>query len=118
MKTSDPSAVKAFLAELENTEADKHAIVKSLREIVFDHFPKATEKIMYGGIVFFLEDEMITGIFVSKNHVSQEFGRGYLMEDPSKHLEGKGKYRRHLKFRDLEDIERKQTSFYVKQAVE
>ena len=98
MKTSDPSAVKAFLQELEITESDKHAIVASLRKIVFEHFPQATERMMYGGIVCFLEGEMITGIFVSKNHVSQEFGRGYLMSDPSKHLEGNGKYRRHLKF--------------------
>ena len=39
------------------------------------------------------------------------------MKDPNKLLEGKGKYRRHLKIKCKEDIEHKDVAFFVKQAV-
>ncbi len=40
-------------------------------------------------------DEDFGGLFVRKRHISFEFGKGFLMDDPNKILEGKGKYRRH-----------------------
>ncbi len=39
------------------------------------------------------------------------------MEDPNSILEGKGKYRRHLKLLKKEDILSKEVSFFVKQEV-
>jgi hypothetical protein len=39
------------------------------------------------------------------------------MKDPYDRLEGKGKYRRHLKIKKREDITSKETAFFVKQAV-
>ena len=59
---------------------------------------------MYGGIIFSLADDF-GGIFVYKNHVSFEFSYGYKLDDPSKLLEGNGKYRRHLKIKSIEDLE-------------
>ena len=39
------------------------------------------------------------------------------MNDPNGLLEGKGKYRRHLKFKTLDDIQAKSLVYFVKQAV-
>jgi hypothetical protein len=39
------------------------------------------------------------------------------MKDPFQHLEGKGKYRKHLKILRSEDILRKEVTFFINQAV-
>ena len=94
---------------------DEHYnIMQKLRETVLEIHPKTDERIMYGGIMFALDDDF-GGIFASKNHVSFEFGKGFLLDDPDKLLEGKGKFRRHLKIRTLSDIDVKKVAFFVKQ---
>ena len=67
--------------------------------------------------MFSLENDF-GGDFVSKKHVSLEFGQGYQMTNPTKRLEGTGKFRRHLKFRQLSDIEESKTRYFIEQAVE
>lgn len=108
--------VKRWLVELEKADPGMSEIILALRQSVFDNHPNAHEKIMYGGIVFSLDSEMFGGLFAYKNHVSLEFSNGYLMEDEKGILEGKGKYRRHIKFNLLEDIEMKDAKYYIKQA--
>lgn len=75
---------------------------------------------MYGGLVFELEDgnrkSGIGGVFISKKHVSFEFSNGYLLDDIAGKLEGGGKFRRHLKLKNLNDIADKQLIGYFKQA--
>ena len=67
--------------------------------------------------MFTLDGRDYGGTFVSKHHVSFEFSRGYSLDDPDGLLEGTGKYRRHLKIRELSDIEDKSVKFFVKQAI-
>jgi len=109
--------VQKFLNEIMMVDAEKSDTLMEVREIIFNYFPKTYERIMYGGIVFFLNDEMFSGLFLNKKHITLEFSRGYLMEDPNRVLEGKGKYRRHLKILTKDDILSKGVSFFVKQAV-
>lgn len=77
---------------------------------------------MYGGLVFELEQAnhktQIGGVFISKKHVSFEFSKGYLFNDPDGILEGGGKYRRHLKLRSFNDIDDKNLIGFFKQAYE
>ena len=110
--------VQSFLSDLEMFDHDSFKIVIELRKIIFSTFPKVDEKMMYGGILFSINAEMFSGIFVYKNHTSLEFSGGYLMKDPHKQLEGKGKYRRHLKISALSDIADKEVAFFVKQSVD
>ncbi len=117
MKKSENEEVQNFLNEIEMSNAEKSDILIEIRQIIFNFFPKTDERIMYGGIVFFLNDEMFSGLFVNKKHITVEFSNGFLMEDPDRMLEGKGKYRRHLKILTKEDILSKGVSFFVKQAV-
>ncbi len=88
--------------------------MQELRKSVFEIHPTVTERIMYGGIMFTLEKDF-GGIFMSKKHISFEFTEGYLFKNPESHLEGTGKFRRHLKIKSLQDIKDKTVKFYLTQ---
>ena len=109
--------VQQFLDELMMSDAEKYTSLMEMRKIVFDTYPNTEEKIMYGGILFSLNSEDFSGLFVRKHHISFEFGNGFKMQDPNKVLEGSGKFRRHLKIRTQADIENKEVAFFVQQAV-
>ena len=109
--------VQAFLEGIMVSDAEKSHSLLEMRKIVFDVYPQVDERMMYGGILFSLDGEDFGGLFAYKNHISFEFSNGYKMEDPNKFLEGKGKFRRHLKIRNHTEIEDKDVAFYVKQAL-
>ncbi|MCD4817608.1 MAG: DUF1801 domain-containing protein [Candidatus Cloacimonetes bacterium] len=115
MKKSINEKVQEFLDEIMMIDDEKFKILQILREIVFANYPKTEERIMYGGIMFSFEEDF-GGLFIRKNHISFEFINGFTMNDPKKLLEGTGKYRRHLKIKNLADIENKEVDFFVKQA--
>lgn len=117
MKKSKNKDVQKILDEIKMIDSEKSDILIEIRQIIFDFFPKAEEKMMYSGIVFFFNDEMFSGLFLNKKHLTLEFSKGFLMEDPKDQLEGKGKYRRHLKIFTKEDVLSKGVSYFVKQAV-
>ena len=116
MEESNNEGVQIFLEEFMMVDSEKFEILQNLRKIVFANYPKVNERIMYGGVMFSLEDDF-GGLFVRKNHISFEFTSGAYMNDPHKFLEGTGKHRRHLKIRSLADIEDKNVEFFVKQSV-
>ena len=117
MKNSKNEKVQKFLDEIIIFESEKFNILNSMREIVFKTYPETDERIMYGGIMFSLNNEDFGGLFVRKNHISFEFSKGFLMKDPNQFLEGSGKFRRHLKIRSADDIRNKDVGSFVKQAV-
>lgn len=117
MKKSDRVEVQKFWDKIKMVDAEKSDVLIEMRQIILDLFPNADEKIMYGGIVFFFDDVMFSGLFLNKNHVTLEFSKGFLMKDPHDFLEGRGKYRRHLKIRKMEDIVNNDVRFFVLQAV-
>ena len=117
MIKSKNEKVQNFLDEILIIDAEKHNYLIEMRDIVFNIYPETNEKIMYGGIMFSLASEDFGGLFVRKNHISFEFGKGFEMKDPNRFLEGIGKFRRHLKIRIKEDIKNKEVAFFVKQAL-
>jgi len=100
------------------TEAE--AITSAIDALVAEHCPSAGRRPMYGGIVFEKEPgvhkTMVCGHFTYKQHVSLEFGKGYLLEDPAGVLEGKGKYRRHIKLTKAADVESRDVSAMLERA--
>ncbi|BAX78739.1 DUF1801 domain-containing protein [Labilibaculum antarcticum] len=115
MKESAYKEVQVFIEKLGNTDSVKHQIIEASRRLVFENYPNAAERMMYGGILFSLEEDF-GGVFAYKNHVSFEFSIGYQFNDPEKLLEGNGKYRRHVKIRCLDEVKTKKLDFFVKQA--
>ncbi len=108
--------VQKLLEEISMVNKEQSQIVEELRQIVLNSSSEIEEKVMYGGIMFSLNDDF-GGIFIRKEHVSFEYTHGHLLEDSDNLLEGKGKYRRHLKIRKLEDIVKKKVYNFVNQAI-
>jgi hypothetical protein len=105
-----------LLQDFDLVNPDLASILRDIREIVFSIAPNIEEKVMYGGIIFTIPDRMFCGLFLRKNHVSVEFDLGYLLDDPDKHLEGSGKYRRHLKISTRKDMITKKVKNYILQS--
>ncbi|MDX2470220.1 MAG: DUF1801 domain-containing protein [SAR324 cluster bacterium] len=114
MSISENEGVQELLDDLKIDDLEKYKIIIALRAITFEIFPQVTERIMYGGIMFTLDDDF-GGLFPSKKHVSFEFSQGFGLDDPEGLLEGKGKLRRHLKFKTMADVTAKTPSYFVEQ---
>lgn len=109
--TTNPR-INRLIEDFEFINPELTEIISSLRKIILEVAPKSEEKVMYGGIVF-ISDRMFCGIFLRKKYVTIEFDRGNEMNNNQQHLEGTGKYRRHLKIYKKEDIEIKKAKNYI-----
>ena len=116
MKKSKNERVQKFIDEIKEFDPEKYSILQNLRKVVFSEYPQVNERMMYGGIMFSLEDDF-GGLFVRKNHISFEFSNGYTMIDQDNILEGEGKFRRHIKIRSVGDIKLKKVWSFVKQVI-
>jgi hypothetical protein len=83
-------------------------ITAGIDRMVEEICPEAGRRPMYGGIVFEAQPgvpkTMVCGHFIYKNHVSIEFTHGNKLRDPDGVLEGKGKFRRHIKLTCEDDL--------------
>ena len=100
---------------IQSLDEDKKRIVVSLRKQVLAIAPEATEEIKWGGLVF-LSDRPFCGIMAYKKYVSVVFDRGAEITDSDNLLEGSGKFMRHLKIFQHEDIEDKKVEYFVEQS--
>jgi hypothetical protein len=114
---SSNNKVNDFLADIQSTFPDRFKTITVIQTLFLDEDNKLSDDIKYGGIAFSLENKLIGGIYVYRDHLSIEFSDGASFSDPSKLLEGKGKMRRHLKIREYADISTKDAQFFIKQAV-
>lgn len=80
-------------------------------------FPNALETLKYGGLQYAMPLPFC-GIYAYSQHVSVELSLGATIADPFSLLEGKGKYRRHLKLYALQDITDKQLAHYLPLALQ
>lgn len=107
--------VQDFIADLEVADPQKAEIVVLARDMYINVVPNLSEKFIYGGIGIFLDESMLGGIYAYSDHVSIIFSHGYKLDDKFKQLEGKGKYRRHIKIHNKKELENKNVDFYIKQ---
>lgn len=114
--SSKQTSVDNFFLDLGLIDPEKQKIALALRQEIRKLAKTAEERMMYGGVLYYLDDAFC-GIFSYKAHVSLEFGDGHKMHDTEGHLEGSGKFRRHLKFKQFDDVKAKQPAIYIKQAI-
>jgi hypothetical protein len=114
MKADDK--VQQFVNDILSVDEEKHDVLIYLQKIILKICPDAQKEIKYGGLVFNVNAVLICGIFIYKKHISLEFSFGNEFADPRKCLDGNGKYRRHLKILNKEDINNKDVEFFVSQA--
>jgi len=116
MQINTNDRIENFIQDVLFIEEKRGDNLVSLRKLILKIMADAQEEIKYGGLVFNIDAELICGIFIRKKHISLEFSFGMMMSDPGNYLEGKGKYRRHLKIFDKKDLKNKKVEFYVTQA--
>jgi len=94
---------------------------RAIEEMASEICPDITTRPMYGGTVYEMlpsdPKTLVAGFFVYENHASLELSNGSGFDDPRGLLEGKGKFRRHLKLRSLADLGDKHVRFYLEQAL-
>ncbi len=117
MSNTENTKISRFLEDIQFQSVEKFEILESIRSIFKAANPKLEEDIKYGGLVFNLSGTLLGGIFVYAQHVSIEFSFGAELADPNNVLEGKGKYRRHIKIRNIEDISDKQATVFINSAM-
>ncbi len=105
------------MMDIKSISHERYEIAVQVRGMHFNCEPSLVEDIKYGGLVFIKGEELISGIFFYKQHISIEFGQGANLPDPDSVLEGKGKDRRHIKIRSREDIATKNIAQYVQSAL-
>lgn len=102
-------------------KAAKAKIIGGLEEMIIELAPDANLRPMYGGTVIELETDFsksrIGGYYVYADYVSFEFAKGIQFEDPNGVLEGKGKFRRHVRLLSADDIKTKTCKRFLEQAV-
>lgn len=117
MKQTIDNAVGTLLADIGSTHGELLDVVQRVRQVVTATGGGVSESVKYGGIMF-AHRAFFCGVFAYSSHVTVEFGRGYLLEDHQRMLEGSGKYRRHIKLYSVADVETKHLASYVRQAYE
>ncbi|WP_299668659.1 DUF1801 domain-containing protein [uncultured Ruegeria sp.] len=99
--------------ELEEVE---RALINLCRDLRKD----LSDRQMYGGTMFEaisgVHSTRTFGVFRHKDHVTLEFSNGASLADPDTQLDGGGKYRRNLKFRQFSDITSQNTEDFVRSA--
>lgn len=113
---ANSTLIEDYIQDLKTIRATQGDIAESLLALFRKHGPELGEDIKYGGIVFLKEGKIIGGIYSYKDHLSVEFSRGAQFDDPDARLEGSGKHRRHLKFRELEDVQGQDAEAFIEQA--
>lgn len=108
--------VDKYLADIRILSTKNYEIVQRLREIILSSHTGIVEEVKYGGILF-SSSSVFCGVFSHAHHVSLEFSEGAKLADSQRVLEGSGKHRRHIKLRDLNDIEAKHVHEYVRSAL-
>lgn len=114
MENENQKKVALFVEGIRMLSEEKYQIIMEMRKKVAKTNPDVKERMMYGGIMFSLEEDL-GGVFAYTKHISFEFGLGYKFDDPDHLLQGKGKFRRHLKIESMNDRAFAKADFYIAQ---
>ena len=112
MVNASQKKVENFVEGTRMLSEEKYQIIMELRKKVSNINSDVKERMMYGGIMFSLAEDL-GGIFAYTKHISFEFGLGFKFRDPDHLLLGKGKFRRHLKIESMNDQAFVKADFYI-----
>ena len=92
-------------------------IVAMLRELMRECAPNAIEIVSYGMVVY-KDKGVVAWILPTKKDITFSFTYGVEFEDKYGLLKGFGKHARHVKIKDLKDVDKELLRYYIKQAQE
>lgn len=108
--------ISKLLEDIRHLDTGRFELVQALREVVLGLDSSITEEVKYGGFLFSVE-KPFCGVFSYAKHVSLEFSEGASLPDQFNVLEGKGKFRRHIKLSSAHDITGKHVRTYLVSAL-
>ncbi len=82
---------------------EKRALAQTLRSLVFEIEPNATEDLKWGQPWYGVKGG-VCYIAAAKDHVKLGLWRGVELDDPASRIEGTGKGMRHIKIKDAGNI--------------
>ena len=89
MGNSNNRKVDDFLADIASVSAERYDVLVAIRQLFLDADEALEEDVKYGGLVFNLNNELIGGIFIYKQHMSIEFSNGASFSDPEVSVGGR-----------------------------
>jgi hypothetical protein len=92
-------------------------IVAMLRELMREMAPYATEEISYG-IPIYKGRKIFAFINPTKKDITFGFSHGGEFEDKFNLLRGKGKVSKHVKIKNLQNVNKEALRYYIRQALE
>ena len=110
--------VERFIGDLELVSSLKSQIVNQIRAYFQAAETDIEERIIYGGVGFFIEGKHFGGAYPNKHHVNLAFSRGVEFADPDALLQGKGKFRRHLQLFTVEELAQKDAQNFIQQSIQ
>jgi uncharacterized protein YdeI (YjbR/CyaY-like superfamily) len=113
----NPDAKALIDAGIKEADPFAQAICNKLRSIIFKAEPEMIEDWKWGPNYY--KDGMVCGFWYFKTHVTLTFFQGALLKDKKKVLlmnEG-NLHNRHIKFKDVKDIDEKLLIDYITEAV-
>jgi hypothetical protein len=92
-------------------------VVAMLRELMREMAPEATEQISYG-IPMYKARKIVAFINPTKKDITFGFSHGGEFEDKFDLLRGKGKVSKHVKIKNLQNVNKDVLRYYIRQALE
>ncbi len=92
-------------------------IVAMLRSLMRESAPNAKEMLSYNMPVY-KGNGFLAWILPSEKHIIFSFKSGVKFEDKYHLLKGVGKHARHVKIKDVKDLNKEALRYYIKQALE
>jgi len=92
------------------------AVIRALRRFVKRVEPKLNEAVKWGNGCWIGSNGPVAYVYSATDYVQFGFFYGSSLKDPGGLLEGKGKFVRHTKVRDVSDIDERAFAALLKQA--
>lgn len=93
---------------MENEPLALIALAEELEEFIQGVIPEAKKVSKYGGILFTVKPEekegQFCGVFIYKQHAQISFSQGVQLNDSNNTLSGSGKFRRHVNYTSIEEV--------------
>lgn len=111
-------AFASFDAYLADQPPKNRKIIRALRAFVKRRAPELEESVKWGNGCWLLDGGPVAYVYSDVEYVQFGFIRGSSFSDPLGLLNGAGQYVRHIKVRDVSDIEPRAYGALLAQAVE
>jgi len=101
----------------EKEESKTNKLTKIVSKYVHAVVPHLETSVKWGQGCFLKNGKPAMYIHTEPNHIQLGFYAGAKLKDPSKLLEGKGKYIRHLKIISKRDLQNKNVDYFINQVI-